>query len=138
MIKVRNILLWIIPILFLLSCTKNNSTEPEDQLLKVQVDLQNGFAGHLVILEFNGEEFYRADLSESDPFSGPLASFSTFLPRGQNKLYVFWQSDGYQVGPFNEDSLTFMIGEEKQYFLGLSVYADSLYYVIQDEAYGYH
>jgi hypothetical protein len=137
MLKVRNILLWIIPILFLLSCSENNSTEPEDQLLKVQVDLQNGFAGHLVILEFNGEEFYRADLSESAPFSGPLASFSTFLPRGQNKLYVFWQLDGYQVGPFKEDSLTFKLGEENQYFIGLSTNDDFIEYVLQDDAFLY-
>ena len=137
MIKMINILLWIIPFLFVLSCSEKNSTEPEEQLLKVHVDLQNGFDGHLVILEFNGEEFYRAELSESAPLSGPLASFSTFLPRGQNKLYAFWKSNGYQVGPFKEDSLTFMLGEENQYFLGISTNDDLIEYVLQDIAFLY-
>ena len=134
---IRNILLWITLVFLLVSCNEKSATEPDDVLSMVSVELQQGFAGHLVILEFNDEEYYRAELSESAPFAGPLASFSTYLPRGKNMLRAFWQSDGYQVGPYKEDSLIIEIGDAKKYFLGISAYEDSLYHVIQDIGFTY-
>ena len=116
---------------------KTQPNQKSSRLSKVQIDLQQGFEGHLVVLEINDEVYYRAELSESAQLAGPLASFSTYLPCGQNILKAFWQADGYQVGPYKEDSLLIELGDAKKYFLGISVSEDSLYCVIQDIAFAY-
>ena len=68
----------------LTSCTEENIVNPSDELVAVRVDLQYGFEGHQVVIKFNGDEYFRALLSEQVPLAGPAAMFSVHLPRGLN------------------------------------------------------
>lgn len=137
MTSLRNIFLAAILLLLSTSCTEENTVSPSDELVSVQVDLQYGFEGHLVSIEFNGHEYFSAELSESVPLAGPLATFSSHLPRGLNRFYTFWRADGYQIGPFYEDSVDFQLDDAERYFLGVGLYADTLDVVVQDSAFLY-
>ena len=119
-----------------MSCSEDDL----DDLVMVDIHLQSGFEGHLVLMEFNGDEYFRAELSESVPFAGPLATFSTHLPRGQNHLHASW---GVQLGSqvWKEDSVDIQFDNAEKYFLGVRAYADTLSVVVQDSTFlygGYH
>ncbi len=114
-----------------MSCSEDDSAD----LVMVDIHLQSGFEGHLVLMEFNGDEYFRAELSESVPFAGPLATFSTLLPRGQNHFYAFWGQAGNQV--WNEDSVDIQFDNAEKYFLGVNAYADTLIVVVQDSTFLY-
>ena len=135
--SLRSIFLAAVLLLLSISCTEENIVSPSDELVMVQVDLQYGFEGHLVSIEFSGDEYFRAELSESVPLAGPLATFSSHLPSGLNRLYAFWRADGYQIGPFYEDSVDFQLDDAERYFLGIGVYADTLDVAVQDSAFLY-
>ena len=118
-----------------MSCSEEDLADPKDDLVMVDIHLQSGFEGHLVLMEFNGDEYFRAELSESVPFAGPLATISTSLPRGQNHFYTFWRQAGSQVG--NEDSVDIQFDDAENYFLGVNAYADTLNIVVQDSTFLY-
>ena len=119
-----------------MSCSEDDLADLKDDLVMVDIHLQSGFEGHLVLMEFNGDEYFRAELSESVPFAGPLATFSTHLPRGQNHLHASW---GVQLGSqvWNEDSVDIQFDNAERYFLGVSAYADTLIVVVQDSTFLY-
>ncbi|MBC8401507.1 MAG: hypothetical protein H8E14_08465 [Candidatus Marinimicrobia bacterium] len=118
-----------------MSCSEHDLTDPKVDLVMVEIHLQSGFEGYLVLMEFNGDEYFRSELSESVPFAGPLATFSTLLPRGQNHFYTFWGQAGNQV--WNEDSVDIQFDNAEKYFLGVNVYADTLNVVVQDSTFLY-
>ena len=118
-----------------MSCSEDDLADPKDDLVMVDIHLQSGFEGHLVLMEFNGDEYFRAELSESVPFAGPLATFSTPLPRGQNHFYAFWGQAGNQV--WYEDSVDIQFDNAEKYFLGVNAYADTLNVVVQDSIFLY-
>lgn len=122
-------------VLISISCNEDPVSSSED-LVTVEVHLQSGFEGHLVLMEFNGDEYFRAELSESVPFSGPLATFSTSLPRGQNHLHASW---GVQLGSqvWNEDSVDIQFDNAEKYYLGVRAYADTLNVLVQDSTFLY-
>jgi len=130
-----SLIVLIFVVLVLISCDDDPVSSSED-LVTVEVHLQSGFEGHLVLMEFNGDEYFRAELSESVPFSGPLATFSTSLPRGQNHLHASW---GVQLGSqvWNEDSVDIQFDNAEKYYLGVRAYADTLNVLVQDNTFLY-
>jgi len=123
-------------IIFLMGCESDDITGVNDQFVDVKIDLQMGFEGHSVLLKFNGENYYQANLSELVPLAGPIATFSTTLPRGDNNCYAFWglleQTTDWKV-----DSVLIFLGEADEYFLGYQIVNDTLKIVVQDSAFGY-
>ena len=135
--KLSNISIVIFITLITTGCAEEKIVSPSNELVMVQVDLQYGVEGHFVYLKFNNIEYFRAELSESVPLSGPLAIFVTYLPRGSNNLYAFWRSNGYQIGPSNQDSVYINLGDAEKYFLGVGISNDTLNVQVQDSAFPY-
>ena len=133
----RNIFLAVILLFLLINCAEENIDSPGDELVAVRIDLQYGFQSHHVLIKFNGDQYFNTTLSESVPFAGPLAIFSTQLPRGLNRLNAFWSSNDNQVLSSFQDSVDFQLDDAEQYFIGLSVYNDSLYFIVQDSTFVY-
>lgn len=118
------------------SLTDSNNDHGEEWV-NVRVDLQYGFQGHSVLIKLNGDVYLSETLSESVPFSGPLAIFSTQLPRGLNRLNAYWRSNNNQASSSLQDNVDFQLGDAEQYFIGISVYSGSLYFIIQDSTFMY-
>jgi len=141
--KSKSHILLMLVFLFWASCDDNSVIQNEDVdnqnedpsiqiegFVPVDVHFQSGFAGHNVLLKFNGDEHLRTTMSLSVPLSGPELSFTTQLPREEIQLYLFWGLD------YNEnwwvDSLQVFFEEADRYYIGLSVVSDSLKATIQE------
>jgi hypothetical protein len=109
----------------------------EEDNVPVQVDLHTGFAGHMVLITLNGVRSFEAMLSEFVRLSGPMASFSTSVPRGETSIQVFWYDpvDGTLPSPSDTDEFT--LEDAEQYYLYLNVYSDSLIMHLQDAPFLY-
>ena len=128
----------IIPLVFLLllvvGCDDGdgvNNGDQNEELVPVQVDLLDGFAGHAVRVEFFDEEVYSDTLSTSVPLAGPLASFSVSRPRGSNQINVYWQDLDSLHGYW--ENYLFNLGNADQYYMSINAIGPgSLTVVVQD------
>jgi hypothetical protein len=120
--------------LFLLnSCTDKSTTNPVDDLIQVRIDLQSGFDGKFVLIEGNGQIIFNARLSESVPFAGLLATFTTFFPKGNNEMFIYWGLNH----PFQKNSIEFILEDTRNCFIGLHLSDDKIYFQIQDSEFFY-
>ncbi|MBU1874567.1 hypothetical protein KJ688_12715 [bacterium] len=128
----------VLLLIFLLGCDCDNITESNNDLAKVNIDLQYGFDDYFVIVRFDDESYFSADLTGVVPFSGPLASFVTYLSSGEHTCKVFWREDYGQIGqPYNIDSTKIVIGDLEEYFLGIRAYNDTISVELRDTSFGY-
>jgi hypothetical protein len=125
------------------SCKDNSTESPIDdtqksksELVKVRFDMQYGFAGKAVYINLNDEENYYSILSSGVSLSGPEASFSTHLPRGQNKISVFL-GDPQNIYNNKRDTTVFYLGTDKKYILGLR-FTDKIEVLVQDSSMVYY
>lgn len=125
-----------------LSCEDNSTYSPIDdsqvdktELVKVRLDMQSGFAGKIVSIYINDDQNYYSILSNLVSLAGPEASFSTYLPRGQNKLIVFL-GDTHNIYNSFRDTTTFYLGSKEKYFIGLHI-TDKVEVTVQDSSYFY-
>jgi len=124
--------------LVLINCNKDNVTDSGSSgsdLIEVKIDLQECLLDKLVIVRFNNNVYFKAFLSEHlSSMSGPLATFTTYLPRGTNKCKVFWgginQSD-------HSDSTDVYFGRLVKYYIGIGMYSDSLIVKVQETPFIY-
>lgn len=136
---------YLILALVIISCSNDNSVVEPDKntddnsslkLFSVNIDLLSGFEGQTVYLRIDSLKYYNALLSEYVPVAGPLSSFKTFLEEGNHKLFLIRNRlDG--TNSTKVDSTEIEIGNFEKYFIGLSVYNDSLYVLIQDIQFKY-
>jgi len=137
--RLVTILLIITLIFFCESCKEESISNPVNNndiiLVKTQVDLQSGFAGKVVNIRFNKESVYNSILSDIVSFAGPEATFITYIPKGENNLFVYTQNPNLPSEYFL-DSVIVNIGDKEKYFLGLQI-ADSLKCIVQDSSFLY-
>lgn len=123
---------------FLLGCDGNNITESNTELAKINVDLQYGFDNYFVLIRFNDEKYFSADLTGLVPLSGPLATFVTYLEPGEYNCEVFWQENSGQAGqPYFLDSTKITIGDLEEYYLGIRANNDTISAELRDTPFGY-
>ncbi len=132
--------------LVFISCDEDNVTDSdvnEDNdsindvnLVRVKVDLQYGFTGNFVRVKFNGDSYFSAFLDEMAPLSGPLATFTTYLPQGLNQCEIFWRE--ILVKANYTESKEFNLGNADIYYMGIRVSNDSTLVIdLQEEPFGY-
>jgi hypothetical protein len=136
----RSFIVILIVTIFLIisSCKEESVTNPvteNNNLVKANVDLQSGFAGKIVVVEFNKERTYQSNLSNIVSLAGPEASFITYIQKGKNNLFVLTQNPELPSEYF-ADSTIINIGDKKEYFLGLQI-SDSLKCIVQDSSFFY-
>ncbi len=137
--KLITILIIITSIFICESCKEETISNPVNYndiiLVKAQVDLQSGFAGKVVTIRFNKESVYHSILSDIVSLAGPEATFITYIPKGENNLFVYTQNPNLPSEYFI-DSAIVNIGDKEKYFLGLQI-ADSLKCIVQDSSFLY-
>jgi hypothetical protein len=133
---IRNVWVCCIFLVLIVGCIEEKIISPDGEIVKVTVDLQQGFEGASIRVSANEEGIFRAELSTSVPLAGPQAYFVTYLPRGMSQLLVSWEFP-YQPLPSRKDSADVDIGDAEQYFIGLSAYGDMLNVLVQDSAFAY-
>ncbi len=121
-------------VLILISC-EDDPVSSSEELVAVEVHLQSGLEGDFVVIEIDGDNYFYAYLSESVPIAGPLAKFSTFLPRGQNHFITVWGTMGDQDS--NMDSVDIQFDNAEKYYLGVNINADTLIVLVQDSPFLY-
>jgi len=124
----------------LLSCSSDDKTitggGEYDELIQVRIDLQMGFENKCVDISVNGTQYYKSCLSGLVPFSGPQASFVTYLPRSSDTIVVSWREGGKD--PKYEETLEVEFGDLSEYFIGLRMTEENaIVIVIQERHFGY-
>ena len=136
------LLLAIAIVVFTHGCAEDKIADPAEKiadstndLVLVQVDLQNGFAGKLVYVKFNEMLYFQAMLYNGALLAGPEAMFLTHLQRGLNNLSI----NGRIInnGESYRDDIDVNLGNAEKYYLGVSIYSDTLIVVVQDSPFGY-
>ena len=115
------------------SCTDESSTNPVAELKTVRVDLQSGFAGFNVVIKSEGAIVYHSQLSESVPFAGPLGTFTTSLPKGNNKLVIFWTL----TNQYLNESIEFELEDNDTYFISIQLVEGKIDFKIQNSPFIY-
>ena len=125
--------------LVFINCDEDNVTGNGFNLVRVNVDLQDGFDGNFVRVKFNDTVHFSADLKEMAPLAGPLARFTTYLPRGLNQCEIFWQENyGSAHQPYNIDSKEVNLDNAEIYYMGISVSNDSTFVIdLKEKPFGY-
>ena len=125
----------------LITC-KKSIVETDDEsggFVDVQIDLQSGFEDNWIQIKINGIKTFEAILSPIVFLAGPMASYTTNIPRGMNRLGVSWvpMADAIIPSPPREKNCDFQIGIAERYYIGLSIANDSLSIIVQDEPFLY-
>jgi len=115
------------------SCTDESSTNPAAELKTVRVDLQSGFAGFDIVIKSKDVTVYHAQLSESVPFAGPLGTFTTSLPKGNNKLVIFWTL----TNQYLNESIEFELEDNDTYFISIQLVEGKIDFKIQNSPFIY-
>jgi len=127
----KNLILVLLPLflfsIFLNSCTDYSSTDKLNEMVNTHVDLHSGFQNNSVLLKYQEKILFNEKLSSTVPLSGPLATFTTYLSKGNNIRYFSWGLDSLS----NSDSIEFTIDESEMHYIGISVYNDTLTFQIQ-------
>jgi len=130
---IKNLFFSFVLLITLCKCTGNSNLEPVDELVLCQIDFQSGFEGHYVDLRINEKIYFIGWLSEEVLFSGPIARFTTYLPRGNNELAMRWMN----TVRFVYDSCEINIGDSEQYFIGISLNENVIDVQVQDTEFIY-
>ena len=120
-------------IILFYSCTDESSTNPKAELIKVGVDLQSGFAGYNVVIKNTNGIIYHAEFSDSVPFSSPLGTFTTSLPKGNNKLVIFWTI----TNQYLNESIEFELEDNDTYFISIQMIEGKIDFKIQNSPFIY-
>ena len=113
----------------------NENQGNNNNLIKTQVDLQNGFAGKIAYISVNDERVYYSILSDLVSLAGPDASFTTYLPEGESSIVVRVQIPN-SLTEFVVDSCRVSLKKKDKYFIGLQL-SDSLRCIVQDSTFFY-
>ena len=108
--------------MILSGCDEDKVTGARTGLVEVRVDLVSGLQGNKVRVLFNEAIYFQADLTESVPFSGPVAVFTTSLPRGTNQCEVNWRDGGL---PYNTYTQDINLGDADIYYVYIMASNDS-------------
>ena len=132
------LVLWLVLLVSNFSCIKENSTSTlVEERVEVQFDFQTGFEDNSVSVKIDDKHYFNAILNSVVSFAGPQASFTTQLFKGDYKLHIQRHHITAQFGDSKLDSTLMSIGTADKYWVGFSVYSDSLYIVIQDSSFFY-
>jgi hypothetical protein len=121
----------------IVACFKENSTSPNiDKKTEVQFDLQTGFADE-VHIKVDDKFYFHAISTNIEYTAGPQASFVTYLSKDKHKVFIYRKKIEGPFGDVQSDSTVISIGTSEKYWVGLSIYSDSLYFLIQDSSFFY-
>ena len=120
------------------NCTKDNITGSEEntncEKVPIQVEFIYGFENHQIMLYFNDQLYFSAMLSESVLLSGPIAHFTTELPRAENSVFIFCRNITQPSETYQDSTSIHLLSAEKYYFQIELI--DGLFsYTLQDKRY---
>ena len=132
------ILPFIFITLLMINCTKDkivNSEENADcKKVPIQIDFMYGFENHHVMLYFNDQMYFSALLSESVLLSGPIAHFTTQLPRNENTVFIFCRNLT-QPSKTYQDSTSISLESAEKYYFELELIDGLFSYTLHDKRY---
>ncbi len=119
------------------SCSDEDSTSSNnDDLVEIQFDLQTGFDNVAVSITENDNNYFHAIFTGIESLAGPQASFITYLSEGGHNIKII-RTQLDNITNVRIDSCEFSIGSSDKYWVGMSIYSDSLHITIQDSSFFY-
>lgn len=125
----------------LISCIKekivNSNDELNCELVLVQIDFQSGVADNRIQIEFNDEIYFSSMFSKYVPLAGPMATFTTYLARGENKLHIFGQLLSAPQQTYYQKNTFINIGSDDKYYIGIVLSSGDFVITVQENPFGY-
>jgi len=122
--------------LMVAGCDGVIDAEDQAELVTAEVHLQQGFEGHWVSVELNGDVHFQAHLDPLVPLAGPLAVFRLDVPSGTHQLLIRWvPTDGDRQAHLSSVSIRLDQGE--YYYLGINAAENSVQVAIQESPFMY-
>lgn len=98
-------------------------------MVSLVVDLQDGFAGDLVVVRVNGREVFRKEGVQTKLLLGYADSFEIQVPEGTVNVEV--------TLPLKNLSKTIVLQVSTKVYLGLSIHDSRIEHVISHQPFGY-
>jgi len=135
------IFILIFTLFTIINCTKdkivNSNDKSQSEFVPVQIDLQSGMEDNRIMIKFNNEKYFDSMLSNIVPFAGPVATFTTYLTRGQNNIYILSQFLGVAQPTLNQDSTFVHFENADKYYLGIELSDNKFNIRVQDKPFLY-
>ncbi len=117
-------------------CGSVIDADAQENLVATEVHLQQGFEGHWVSVELNGDVHFQARLDSAAPLAGPLAVFNLDVPQGTHQLLIRWVPiDGDRQACIS--SVNIKLDQTEYYYLGLTASKNSLHIAVQESPFLY-
>jgi len=122
--------------LLVAGCDEVIDADNQAELVTAEVHLQQGFEGHWVSVELNGDVHFQAHLDPLVPLAGPLAVFRLDVPGGTQQLLIRWVPiDGDRQARIYMENIRLSQGE--YYYLGINATESSVQVAVQEDPFMY-
>lgn len=122
--------------LLIAGCDDVIDAEGQAELVTAEVHLQQGFEGHWVSVELDGDVHFQAHLDPQIPLAGPLAVFRLDVPVGTQQLLIRWvPTDGDRQARIYMENIRLNQGE--YYYLGINATESSVQVAVQEDPFMY-
>lgn len=126
------LLMWVMAA----GCGNLLDTDYQENLVAAEVHLQQGFEGHWVSVELNGEVRFQGRLDTAVPLAGPMAVFCLDVPRGTHQLLIRWvPTDGDCQAHISTVDLR--LDQAEFYYVGLIASEGSMQAIVQESPFLY-
>ena len=126
------LLMWVVAA----GCGNLLDTDYQENLVTAEVHLQQGFEGHWVSLELNGEVRFQGHLDSAVPLAGPVAVFHVDVPKGIHQLLIRWvPTDGDRRARIS--TVDIQLDQAEFYYVGLIVSEGSMQAIVQESPFLY-
>ena len=137
----KSFLIFPLLTLLLIYCIKDKVVDSDDkltdELVQVQVDFQSGVADNRILLKTDNTTCFDAMLSKIVPFAGPVATFTTYLKRGQNTIFLLNEYLDVAQSTAYQDSATIHLGNAEKYFIGIQLSGNKFNIIIKEDPFLY-
>ena len=113
------------------ACTadQNRTTQQEQAMITLGIDLQEGFESDQVVIDINGQEFFRQEKVETKLLLGYGETLIFQVPQGNTTIIVSL--------PQKKQEKTIKLDLKKDTYLGISVTPSGLEYITSDKPFFY-
>lgn len=126
------LLMWVVAA----GCGNLLDTDCQENLVATEVHLQQGFEGHWVSVELNGDVRFQGHLDSAVPLAGPMAVFHVDVPKGTHQLLIRWvPTDGDRRARIS--TVDIQLDQAEFYYVGLIVSEDSMQAIVQESPFLY-
>jgi len=122
--------------LFVAGCGSIIDADSQENLVATEIHFQQGFEGHWVSVELNGDVHFQARLNSAASLAGPLAVFRLDIPPGAHHLLIrMVPTNGNRRARISR--IDVQLDQTEFYYLGLTASKNSINIAVQESPFLY-